>query len=73
MLAVNKTSMMLKETQAEDHWMMLSSTDEENSTFPSDLHRTKSNNVEQEREREKERSNFIVQHVDNGYRLFKSA
>ena len=73
MLAVNKTSMMLKATQAEDHWMMLSSTDEENSTFPSDLHRTKSNNVEREREREKERSNFIVQHVDNGYRLFKSA
>ena len=55
MLAVNKTSMMLKATQAEDHWMMLLSTDEENSTFPSDLHRTKSNSVEREREREREK------------------
>ena len=56
MLAVNKTSMMLKATQAEDHWMMLSSTDEENSTFPSDLHRTKSNNVERKFERKRDQS-----------------
>lgn len=53
MLAVNKTSMTLKAIPAEDHWMMLSSTDEENNTFPSLLHNTKSN----EREREKSKFN----------------
>lgn len=51
MLVVNKTSMMLKAVPAEDHWMILSSTDEENSTFPSLLH-----NTETMREREKSKS-----------------